>query len=280
MPTNVTYEYVEAEKKFRRAVATKEKILALQEMLRTCPTHKGCEKLRSEIKQKLSKLKKEAQIEGKTQKKQLAIKKEGAVQVVFIGPANSGKSTLLQKLSGSNVEIADYPFTTKEPEVRMIQYETIKFQGIEIPAIYEGFADNPNAKQYVGLIKNADFILIVARGSEDSEMVKNELKKAGINRPYLVIDWPHFNDPLILDRIWVSQNKIRVQTKLGKKIAEKPIILKKGATVKDVAEMVHKDFVKNFRFAKIWGLSAKFPGQQVGLEHKLKDNDIVEIFTK
>ena len=56
--------------------------------------------------------------------------------------------------------------------------------------------------------------------------------------------------------------------------------MNKGATVEDAARIVHKDFVKNFKYAKVWGPSAKFDGQQVGLDHELKDTDIIEIFTK
>ena len=47
-----------------------------------------------------------------------------------------------------------------------------------------------------------------------------------------------------------------------------------------VARMIHQDFVRKFRYAKIEGPSAKFKGQQVGLEHKCKDGDIVEVFVK
>jgi hypothetical protein len=56
--------------------------------------------------------------------------------------------------------------------------------------------------------------------------------------------------------------------------------LKQGATVKELAGTIHKDFLRNFKYAKIWGSSAKFPGQACGFEHKLQDKDIVEIFTK
>ena len=44
--------------------------------------------------------------------------------------------------------------------------------------------------------------------------------------------------------------------------------------------MIHQDFVRKFRYAKLEGPSAKFKGQQVGLEHKCKDGDIIEVFVK
>ncbi|MEM4396391.1 MAG: TGS domain-containing protein [Candidatus Woesearchaeota archaeon] len=74
---------------------------------------------------------------------------------------------------------------------------------------------------------------------------------------------------------------IRVYTKdKSKNISTKPIILKEGATIRDVAEIIHKDFVKNFNYAKIWGNEAKFPGQKVGLDYKVFDGCIVEFFLK
>lgn len=58
---------------------------------------------------------------------------------------------------------------------------------------------------------------------------------------------------------------------------KEPMIMKKGFTVRDVCEKIHKEFVTKFRFARVWGKSAKFPGQRFNLEHKLEDKDIVEI---
>lgn len=74
---------------------------------------------------------------------------------------------------------------------------------------------------------------------------------------------------------------IRVFTKSpGEEPAYPPIALKKGSTVLDVAERIHKDFAKNFKYARVWGKSAKFPGQRVGAEHVLEDGDIVEIHAR
>ncbi len=61
-------------------------------------------------------------------------------------------------------------------------------------------------------------------------------------------------------------------------IAPKPIVLKKGATVGDVAKIIHTRFYDHFKQAKIYGPSAKFAGQSVGLNHELADGDVVEIF--
>lgn len=61
---------------------------------------------------------------------------------------------------------------------------------------------------------------------------------------------------------------------------EEPMILKKNPTVEDVCLKIHKDFLKKFRFAKVWGKSAKFPGQMHGLIHILEDGDIVELHLK
>lgn len=296
MPINAKPEYFKAEAEFHQAETTKDKIKALRNMLSTAPTHKGAEKLRAEIKKKISKLKDISEKEKKSGKgKSLSISKEGASQIVFIGLPNSGKSTLLMELSGKKVKVEPYEFTTKDPEVRMIPYENIWMQGIEIPAIYKGFHDTKQGRQAYALVRNADFVVVVTKdkSQKDLKEIKAELSEANIKTgakerfregftehlPSLTVTWKDFDKSLIW-KIWRKQGKIRVQTKSAGKIAKKPIVMKAGATVEDVVLKIHKDFAKNFRYAKIWGPSAKFAGQQVGFEHRLKDRDIVEVYTK
>ncbi len=59
-----------------------------------------------------------------------------------------------------------------------------------------------------------------------------------------------------------------------------PLIMKQPAKVEDVCMKLHKDFAAKFRFARIWGRSARFPGQKMGLSHRLQDKDTVEIHVR
>ncbi|MDQ3873061.1 MAG: GTP-binding protein [Thermoproteota archaeon] len=56
-----------------------------------------------------------------------------------------------------------------------------------------------------------------------------------------------------------------------------PLIIKNGATVQDVCNKVHRNMAKNFRYGLVWGRSAKFAGQKVGLDHRLADEDVITI---
>lgn len=84
------------------------------------------------------------------------------------------------------------------------------------------------------------------------------------------------------DEIYHRLKLIRIYMKpQGQKAdLEEPLIIRKGATVEDVAGRLHRDFLKNFRHAKVWGNSVKFPGQKVGLEHVLQDKDVLRIIIK
>ena len=64
----------------------------------------------------------------------------------------------------------------------------------------------------------------------------------------------------------------------GKKAdMDEALILKHGATLNDVCTKLHREFIKKFRFARIWG-SAKFPGLRIKrLDYPVKDKDIVEL---
>lgn len=75
---------------------------------------------------------------------------------------------------------------------------------------------------------------------------------------------------------------IRIYTKeVGKKAdLDVPMILQRGITIGQVCQKLHRDFVQKFRFARVWGKSAKFPGQKQMLTHVLEDGDIVEIHLK
>ncbi len=58
---------------------------------------------------------------------------------------------------------------------------------------------------------------------------------------------------------------------------EEPLIIRCGATVRDVCDTIHRDIKRKFRFANVWGESAKFPGQSVGLVHILQEGDVLTL---
>ena len=59
-----------------------------------------------------------------------------------------------------------------------------------------------------------------------------------------------------------------------------PLIVKDTSTVRDVCAKLHRDFVRKFRYARVKGPSAKFDWQRVGLDHVLKDDDLLTIITR
>lgn len=70
---------------------------------------------------------------------------------------------------------------------------------------------------------------------------------------------------------------------VGKKAeSTTPLVLKGNRiTLRDACLEIHKDFLNRFKFARIWGKSARFDGQAIqNLDHKLADNDILEIHIK
>ncbi len=73
--------------------------------------------------------------------------------------------------------------------------------------------------------------------------------------------------------------RIRVYTKEPghKPDHGRPFVLRRGATVDDLAALVHKDLAARLKFARIWGAHARFDGQQVDRHHALEDRDVVEL---
>ena len=56
-----------------------------------------------------------------------------------------------------------------------------------------------------------------------------------------------------------------------------PLIVMSGTNIGQICDRLHRDFHRKFRYAQIWGSSAKHPGQRVGLEHAMEDEDILTI---
>ena len=84
------------------------------------------------------------------------------------------------------------------------------------------------------------------------------------------------------DLIFDNLDLVRVYLKpQGRKAdMEDPLVIKKGSTVIDACGKLHWEFVKNFRLAKVWGTSVKFPGQKVGPDHVLEDEDVLRVILK
>lgn len=115
----------------------------------------GTDKLIAAHRAKIAKLKEEKERRPQSQKKGDTlwnVKKEGAGQVLFIGFPNSGKSSLVSNLTGEELEIADYPFTTRNLLMRMMRFEDIMIQLVDTTAI----GDENTHLWFGNMIKKAD----------------------------------------------------------------------------------------------------------------------------
>ena len=84
------------------------------------------------------------------------------------------------------------------------------------------------------------------------------------------------------DALFNKLDFIRVYTKDPGKAPDmkEPMIMLRSSTVKDFCNKLHRDFVNKFKYVRIWGSSAKFPGQKQMLKHILVDKDIVEVHVR
>ncbi|MDO9529104.1 MAG: TGS domain-containing protein [Syntrophales bacterium] len=159
MPANLPPAYLEAEKRCREAKTPDAKVEVLEEMLTILPKHKGTDKLRADLRRRISKFKDQALHKKGVSKRKTAfsIDKEGAAQVVVVGSPNAGKSALVDILTNASPEVAAFPHTTQKPTPGMVPYEDIQFQLVDTPPITKDYIDPLMAD----LIRRADIVVIL-----------------------------------------------------------------------------------------------------------------------
>lgn len=300
MPANASPEYAHAEKKFSEAQTDEERLSCLEEMIKYMPQHKSAESLRANLRTRYKKFKEKLSKAKKSGRSSQQGIRKAEMQAILVGPPNSGKSTVFRVLTNQKNKITAHPHSTTEPVLGTADYEDIKIQIIDTPSF-------PNTDK--GLLHTTDTILLIIERLEDIEislkeiqptrakvillfnkidnLTETEIRKieANLKSKFKKYSYMLFQENMNSDQIneikkiiFNSFPIIRVYTKEPKKEAsEEPMILKKDSTLEEAAKKISKSLKNQTKFAKIWGPSSKFPGQIVGLNHILKDKDIIEI---
>jgi small GTP-binding protein len=228
----------------------------------------------------------------------IAVRREGAAQIALVGPPNAGKSSLLQALSAIQIRTGDYAFTTTRPVAATTRLGGVLVQLVEIPGLIEGAADDRGGgRALLGVLRNADAIAwchACDRPLDELETIRHEVATAGIDLPALLAatkadearapEHPELRvvpvsvvDDASLDRLreelWALTGLVRVHLRDG----GDPVALQPPATVLDVADTIHHELRERCTGARLWGPSARFPGQQVGRDYELSDGDTVEV---
>jgi len=141
------------------------------------------------------------------------------------------------------------------------------------------------ADQLIDVIeKNKRYIPGIVILNKCDLISESEIKKIKKKYPIdlFISTQTKLNLDTLKDVIYDKMNFIRIYTKERAKPADmkEPLIIFRGSTIETVCQKLHKDFVSKFKFSRVWGESAKFPGQKLSLKHKVKDKDIVEIHTR
>ncbi|XP_002279867.2 developmentally-regulated G-protein 3 [Vitis vinifera] len=309
------------------------------------------------------------------------VTKSGDSRVGLVGFPSVGKSTLLNKLTGTFSEVASYEFTTLTCIPGVITYRGAKIQLLDLPGIIEGAKDGKGrGRQVISTARTCNCILIVLDAIKPithKRLIEKELEgfgirlnkeppnltfrkkdKGGINftstvtntnldletvkaicseyrihnadvslrydataddlidviegsRVYIpciyavnkidqitleeleVLDkLPHYcpvsahlewNLDGLLEKIWEYLDLTRIYTKpkgMNPDYEDPVILSSKRRTVEDFCSRIHKDMLKQFKYALVWGSSVKHKPQRVGREHELEDEDVVQIIKK
>ncbi|NQV91574.1 GTP-binding protein [Candidatus Woesearchaeota archaeon] len=198
----------------------------------------------------------EANIRLNQRKPEVYIKKKG------IGGINVGRTV--------KTEIDDNTIKEIMREFKFVNADIL----IRSPLTVDQFIDCiENNKKYVPAI------ICLTKGDMATPAELKKVKKQ-INADLILSAHENTGIDELKDMIFDKLDFMRVFMKEPRKDADliEPMIITRGSTLKDICSKTHKDFIQKFRFARVWGKSAKFPGQQFQrLNHVLQDGDVVEL---
>jgi ribosome-interacting GTPase 1 len=178
-------------------------------------------------------------------------------------------------------------------DVALLMFDAGSDDGIdELQAVLERFSESKTRLAKESYLDEED----VGLSFTQTFLVHNKLDLPGAGeriallREFCPLDFREFQISAeqgagleeLRDAIYRSLDVVRVYTKLPtKKEADfdKPFTLKRGGTLLDVAELVHRDLASNFKYARVWGSAVLSPGAQLKGDYVVADKDIVEIHT-
>jgi small GTP-binding protein len=335
------------------------------------------------LKAKMARLKDELEVRRSKGPKTsgYSVRKSGHATVALVGFPSTGKSTLLNKITNAQSEVAAYQFTTLTVVPGVMEYRGAKIQVLDLPGLIKDASKGKGrGREVLSVVRSADLVIlmidvfetniqilveelrtanlrlnqrppdiVIAKKSRggitvnftskqstlDEDLVREMLNEYGYVNADIVIREDIVEDQLI---DYISGNRLfipaiavinktdlvtaaylkQIQKRLkdwrimpiaaekGKGLAElkeelynalrfiriymkpqgedadmvEPLVIKDGSDIGMICDSIHRDFRKNFRYAQIWGKSARFPGQIVGLDHKVSDQDIVTIIVR
>ncbi|KAM0675538.1 Developmentally-regulated GTP-binding protein 2 [Gurleya vavrai] len=108
-----------------------------------------------------------------------------------------------------------------------------------------------------------------------------DLKKLDSENNVCISSRREWNFEELYEKIWDLLQLKRIYTKKKGEFPdlETPVVLREDKNVRDLCMELHKEFVTSFKYALVWGVSAKHMPQKVGLNHFLCDEDVVQIYT-
>ena len=210
----------------------------------------------------------------------------------------------IDKVGGMKKELYDAGFRLdqKKPDVRIEKRNTgglrieatkkLKLKKETIRSIFNEFSiynaeilirGNINEDQLIDcIIKNRAYVKSIVIVNKMDILPGSELREIkNKHKDYIFISAKNKeNLEKVKENIWNKLELMRVYMKrIGKEPdLKEPLIIKKGSNVLDVANKIHNvAFGENVEYARIWGPSARFEGQKKGVNHILKDKDIVEL---
>jgi hypothetical protein len=335
------------------------------------------------LKAKIARLRDEAELRRSKGPKTAgySVRKSGNATIALVGFPSVGKSTLLNKITNAQSEVAAYMFTTLTVVPGLMEYKGAKIQVLDLPGLIKDASKGKGrGKEVLSVVRSADLIVLMIDVFETNvHILVDELKTANIrlnqrppdiviakkNRGGVIVnfttkqstlddelvrdmlnEYGHINADIVIredivedqlidyvsgnrlympglvvinktdlvqkdylkqiekrlkgwkiipisaergvglarlkDEIYDALRFIRIYMKPQGKEADmvEPLVIKDGSDIGMICDSIHRDFKRNFRYAQIWGKSARFPGQIVGLDHKVADQDVVTIIVK
>lgn len=304
---NQDVEFQLLRKKINTASTQEDKISILEQLVSLNPRGTDALKARSRYKDELAGLKKKQSSASRGGPAGLYDEIQYGRQMVIVGETNTGKSTLLQKLTDNHPTISNQPYTTYKPEIGMYICKDVPLQVVEVPPIYLGEKDNAKSV----FIRNSDIICVTAydRTTADSAISqleeylviltgisipsqthKYKPKTEIIEKPGFVACWTEIegltipsvdiSDTVAIESIVYNLLGIqRIYCCRKGQLDRTPTVFPstEEVTVGDFALSLDKRNKGRFTGAKIFGDSALFDGQKVGLSYVLHDGDKVEL---